>query len=38
MTQATEEMQAMADCSEIQLIIEPMSISLDADPIALCKP
>jgi PAS domain S-box-containing protein len=32
MTQATEEMQAMADRSEIQLITELMSISLDADP------
>ncbi|MBW4445200.1 MAG: response regulator [Plectolyngbya sp. WJT66-NPBG17] len=32
MTQATEEMQAMADCSEIQLITEPMSILLNADP------
>jgi PAS domain S-box-containing protein len=32
MTQATEEMQAMADRSEIQLMTEPMSILLNADP------
>ncbi|MBD3886704.1 response regulator [Phormidium tenue FACHB-886] len=32
MTQATEEMQAMADRSEIQLSTEPMSILLNADP------
>ncbi|MBI4780747.1 MAG: response regulator [Oscillatoriophycideae cyanobacterium NC_groundwater_1537_Pr4_S-0.65um_50_18] len=32
MIQATEEMQALADCAEIQLITEPLSILLNADP------
>ncbi|MBD1845951.1 response regulator [Cyanobacteria bacterium FACHB-63] len=32
MTQATEEMQAMASCSNIQLITEPLSLLLTVDP------